>query len=544
MVDLGCGYGPIACTVAARHPALEVVAVDVNSRARELCAAERRGARASTSRCWRPTRCRTGLAVGGDRVQSTDPDRQAALHALLDRVAAADWPRRAGVPGRAQEPGCRLAAALAAPSRVARSDGWLTPGLPGARSMRRVRAQRRRAVRPSGGLITGGRQRIRAGSTCNGKRPGGRSELGKVVQQRLPVVAAQDVATVHRARRRAHAGRVSPRRSTYSSAALRRRPRRSSLPAGTAASAAGQPRPGSPVAGSARSAAWTTSCSGMRVWTTSRPPRVAASEEAIGAAPPAPGPPRPHGTGGPAAPGRSPGTPPGPRRRAGAAPPRSRSRSGPPVEPAAPPGGPATASLSRSLRATGSRTSASSSSRARVTPTRSVAIAVEPHSDRPPGRTAPHLAADQVGRSSWWTAAPHRSHSAKVPQLRQARSRARPVRFRTHTTRPPSAPPRRRRRAGSSRDPYGRCPRPCGRSRRRRPAAAAHARRQPFARSGGSTSAPSSAVPPPRRRARDCAATGCLCSECLERGARRHEHARNPRPPGAFDRHLTCVPGR
>ena len=37
VVDVGCGYGPIACTVALHHPELEVLAVDVNPRARELC---------------------------------------------------------------------------------------------------------------------------------------------------------------------------------------------------------------------------------------------------------------------------------------------------------------------------------------------------------------------------------------------------------------------------------------------------------------------------------------------------------------------------
>ena len=37
VLDLGCGYGPIACTVAARQPELDVWAVDVNERARELC---------------------------------------------------------------------------------------------------------------------------------------------------------------------------------------------------------------------------------------------------------------------------------------------------------------------------------------------------------------------------------------------------------------------------------------------------------------------------------------------------------------------------
>lgn len=38
VLDLGCGYGPIACTVAARQPDAEVWAVDVNRRARELTA--------------------------------------------------------------------------------------------------------------------------------------------------------------------------------------------------------------------------------------------------------------------------------------------------------------------------------------------------------------------------------------------------------------------------------------------------------------------------------------------------------------------------
>jgi 16S rRNA (guanine1207-N2)-methyltransferase len=38
-VDLGCGYGPIACTLAARRPAAHVWAVDVNQRALDLCRA-------------------------------------------------------------------------------------------------------------------------------------------------------------------------------------------------------------------------------------------------------------------------------------------------------------------------------------------------------------------------------------------------------------------------------------------------------------------------------------------------------------------------
>jgi 16S rRNA G1207 methylase RsmC len=37
LLDLGCGYGPIAVTLARRAPASQVWAVDVNERARELC---------------------------------------------------------------------------------------------------------------------------------------------------------------------------------------------------------------------------------------------------------------------------------------------------------------------------------------------------------------------------------------------------------------------------------------------------------------------------------------------------------------------------
>ena len=39
LLDLGCGYGPIACTLASRRPAARVWAVDVNERARDLCRA-------------------------------------------------------------------------------------------------------------------------------------------------------------------------------------------------------------------------------------------------------------------------------------------------------------------------------------------------------------------------------------------------------------------------------------------------------------------------------------------------------------------------
>jgi 16S rRNA (guanine1207-N2)-methyltransferase len=45
LLDLGCGAGPIAITMARRSPASTVWAIDVNRRARDLCAAnaERNG---------------------------------------------------------------------------------------------------------------------------------------------------------------------------------------------------------------------------------------------------------------------------------------------------------------------------------------------------------------------------------------------------------------------------------------------------------------------------------------------------------------------
>ena len=39
LLDLGCGYGPIACVLATEAPHATVWAVDVNARARELAAA-------------------------------------------------------------------------------------------------------------------------------------------------------------------------------------------------------------------------------------------------------------------------------------------------------------------------------------------------------------------------------------------------------------------------------------------------------------------------------------------------------------------------
>jgi len=86
LLDLGCGYGPLALVLAARSPGAQVWAVDVNTRALELCArnAERAGLR--NVHCAVPGDPAVPGAFG--LIWSNPPIRigKAALHALL-----ADW---------------------------------------------------------------------------------------------------------------------------------------------------------------------------------------------------------------------------------------------------------------------------------------------------------------------------------------------------------------------------------------------------------------------------------------------------------------------
>ena len=81
LLDLGCGYGPVACVLAARSPAATVWAVDVNERALELC--ERNAARAGLAnvRCVTPG----DLPVRVDAIWSNPPVRigKQALHEML-----------------------------------------------------------------------------------------------------------------------------------------------------------------------------------------------------------------------------------------------------------------------------------------------------------------------------------------------------------------------------------------------------------------------------------------------------------------------------
>ena len=83
LVDLGAGYGPIACAVAMRNPQAAVWAVEVNARARQLCAANADAAGLGNVRVVAPDELPAGLVV--DRIWSNPPIRigKGALHALL-----------------------------------------------------------------------------------------------------------------------------------------------------------------------------------------------------------------------------------------------------------------------------------------------------------------------------------------------------------------------------------------------------------------------------------------------------------------------------
>ena len=128
LLDLGCGYGPIALTMAARSaaavgpnagsaaqsPGATVWAVDVNTRALELC--ERNAARArACATSARSRRTRVPAAVTFAAIWSNPPIRigKLALHDLLARWLGRLAARRRGLSRRAAAPGRGFTAALA-----------------------------------------------------------------------------------------------------------------------------------------------------------------------------------------------------------------------------------------------------------------------------------------------------------------------------------------------------------------------------------------------------------------------------------------------
>jgi 16S rRNA (guanine1207-N2)-methyltransferase len=83
LLDVGCGYGPIALSMAVQSPAAVVWALDVNERARELCAANAAAAGAANVRVCHPDDVPADVRFA--RIASNPPIRigKAALHELL-----------------------------------------------------------------------------------------------------------------------------------------------------------------------------------------------------------------------------------------------------------------------------------------------------------------------------------------------------------------------------------------------------------------------------------------------------------------------------
>ena len=84
-LDLGCGYGPIALTMATRSPGATVWAIDVNDRARQLCAANAAAAGLRNVRVAAPDEVPPEVRFA--LVWSNPPIRigKGALHELLVR---------------------------------------------------------------------------------------------------------------------------------------------------------------------------------------------------------------------------------------------------------------------------------------------------------------------------------------------------------------------------------------------------------------------------------------------------------------------------
>jgi 16S rRNA (guanine1207-N2)-methyltransferase len=91
VLDLGCGYGPIACVLAKRSPGATVWAVDVNERALDLCARNAAAAGLTNVRCVLPGDPSVPPRLAG--IWSNPPIRigKPALHSVLsgwlDRLA-------------------------------------------------------------------------------------------------------------------------------------------------------------------------------------------------------------------------------------------------------------------------------------------------------------------------------------------------------------------------------------------------------------------------------------------------------------------------
>ena len=198
VLDLGCGWGPIACAVAAAGAT--VWAVDVNERALELTRlnAERLGV---TVHAVFPEDVPDDLVV--DQIWSNPPIRigKQALHDLLLQLAAPPVPRRRRPAGRRQEPRRGLAAALARRAGLAdrprrQRQGLSHPRGPATAHLAPAAVDSQPNGRRGASATSKPRMRLRI-HHGQGKGCGSTGQVGaEVVPRRANVPAAGDTVTV------------------------------------------------------------------------------------------------------------------------------------------------------------------------------------------------------------------------------------------------------------------------------------------------------------------------------------------------------------
>ena len=172
VLDLGCGYGPVACVLAARSPGAAVWAVDVNERALELCARNARTAGLANVRCLPPGDTLAAGPVRRDLVQPAGPHRQGGTARAAVRLAGPAGAGRPRLPGGRAQPGRRLAAPLAGRTGLAGDPAGRTerlPPAPGGLSGRTGRGEQ--PVSPPG-PVRGGRPPAAAPHRGQAAQPG------------------------------------------------------------------------------------------------------------------------------------------------------------------------------------------------------------------------------------------------------------------------------------------------------------------------------------------------------------------------------------
>ncbi len=108
LLDLGCGYGPIACALARRAPAATVWATDINSRALQLTAANAVSLDLDNIIAVRPDHVPAGLLFDGILVQPSRAGREACPARAAFDLAGPVGRQRQRVAGGQPPPGLRL----------------------------------------------------------------------------------------------------------------------------------------------------------------------------------------------------------------------------------------------------------------------------------------------------------------------------------------------------------------------------------------------------------------------------------------------------